>query len=265
MAYFDDIAQYNQDRWEELAARGSAMHQAHVGLGRRGFACAGGPPRGRRNVAGKDVLCLAGAGGQQSAAFGILGATVTVLDLTETQLKRDHETAAHYGLEVRTVQGDMRDLSAFDDGAFDLVHHAYSINFVPDPMPVFREVVRVLRPGGLYMLRCANPFAQDLYSRWNGDGYVLKDRYEDGELNEAPWEFQGFDGNREKVVGARTFRHTLSTLLNGLAEMRLVLLGLWEGAALWDDASAKAPEPGSWEHFVSVAPPYQTIWTRLDS
>ena len=265
MAYFDDIAQYNQDRWEELAARGMQCTKPMLDLDAEASLALVDPHGVAGNVAGKDVLCLAGAGGQQSAAFGILGATVTVLDLTETQLKRDRETAAHYGLEVRTVQGDMRDLSAFDDGAFDLVHHAYSINFVPDPMPVFREVVRVLRPGGLYMLRCANPFAQDLYSRWNGDGYVLKDRYEDGELNEAPWEFQGFDGNREKVVGARTFRHTLSTLLNGLAEMRLVLLGLWEGAALWDDAGAKAPEPGSWEHFVSVAPPYQTIWTRLDS
>ena len=217
------------------------------------------------NVAGKEVLCLAGAGGQQSAAFGILGARVTVFDLTETQLHRDHETAAHYGLQVRTVQGDMRDLSAFDAGAFDLVHQAYSINFVPDPVPVFREVVRVLRPGGLYMLRCANPFAQGLYPRWNGDGYVLKGRYEDGEIDEAPYEFEGFDGRREKVVAARTFRHTLSTLLNGLAQRRLVLLGLWEGAALWDDVGGQAPEPGSWEHFVSVAPPYWTVWTRLES
>ena len=31
----------------------------------------------------REVLCLAGGGGQQSAAFANLGARVTVLDLTE--------------------------------------------------------------------------------------------------------------------------------------------------------------------------------------
>ena len=40
-------------------------------------------------IAGKGVLCLAGGGGQQSAAFALLGAKVTVLDFSETQLERD--------------------------------------------------------------------------------------------------------------------------------------------------------------------------------
>ena len=38
-------------------------------------------------VRGKDVLCLAGGGGQQSAVFSLLGAKVTVLDLTPEQLE----------------------------------------------------------------------------------------------------------------------------------------------------------------------------------
>ena len=262
MTYFDDVARYNQERWEELAVQGLEYTRPTLDLDAESSLAMVDPQGVAGDVAGKDVLCLAGAGGQQSAAFGILGAAVTVLDLTETQLKRDREAAAHYGLDVRTVQGDMRDLSAFDAGAFDLVHQAHSINFVPDPMPVFREVARVLRPGGLYMLRCSNPFVHGLYSRWNGDGYVLNVRYEDAELDDEDphWEFEGFDGTDKRVVGPREFRHTLSTLLNSLAEIRLVLLGLWE------DVSAEAdPEPGSWEHFASVAPPYMTIWTRLDS
>ena len=41
----------------------------------------------------------------------------------------------------------MRDLSRFDDDAFDFVWQPYSINFVPDYAPVFQGVARVLRPG----------------------------------------------------------------------------------------------------------------------
>src|SRR3990172_3901526 len=39
------------------------------------------------DVKGKDVLCLASGGGQQSAVFGLLGANVTVLDISSGQLE----------------------------------------------------------------------------------------------------------------------------------------------------------------------------------
>ena len=133
MTYFDDVAQYNQERWEELAAQGLEYTRPILDLDAESALALVDPKGVAGDVSGKDVLCLAGAGGQQSAAFGILGAKVTVLDITETQLERDREAAAHYGIDVRTVQGDMRDLSVFDDGSFDLVHQAHSINFIPEP------------------------------------------------------------------------------------------------------------------------------------
>src|ERR671921_218748 len=114
-------------------------------------------PGGRfGELEGRSVLCLAGGGGRESAAFALLGARVTVFDLSEEQLERDRLAAAHYRKEVVTLRGDMRDLSALRGAGFDLVWHAYSINFVPDARAVFREVSRVVRPGGLYHFMCAN-------------------------------------------------------------------------------------------------------------
>ena len=52
--------------------------------------------------------CLASGGGQQSVAFALLGASVTVLDISEGQLRQDRLAAAHYGVEVTVRQGDMR-------------------------------------------------------------------------------------------------------------------------------------------------------------
>lgn len=54
------------------------------------------PPSVLKGIAGKDVLCLAAAGGQRSAIFGLLGVHVTVLDLTEGQLDGDRTAASHY-------------------------------------------------------------------------------------------------------------------------------------------------------------------------
>src|SRR5512133_452608 len=49
------------------------------------------------DVNGKQVLLLAGGGGQQSAVFSLLGACVTVLDLTPGQLEGDAVASKHYG------------------------------------------------------------------------------------------------------------------------------------------------------------------------
>lgn len=256
----DDLAQYNQARWEDLAQAGVLFSRPWLDLTPQ-LARERVDPHGviPDNLAGRDVLCLASGGGQQSAAFALLGANVTVLDFSATQLQRDQETAAHYGLSIRTFQGDMRDLSAFASNSFNLVWHAYSINFVPDTQPVFQEVARVLRPGGLYRLMFANPFTFGLgEEHWNGEGYPLKHLYRDGAEvygTEDFWDVEQADGSRNKLPAPREFRHILSTVINGLVAQGFILRGLWE--ELTSDWNAA---PGTWEHFMAVAPPWLTLW-----
>ena len=256
----DEIARYNKERWEELAQNRIMYSQPALQLDLPSAREMVDPYGIMGDVSGRDVLCLAGGGGQQSAAFGLLGAQVTVLDLTETQLARDREAAAHYGLQVRTIQGDMRNLSVFGERAFDVVWHAHSINFVPDARQVFREVRRVLRPMGLYHLDFHNPYTHGLDERdWTGEGYVLKLPYVEGEINFADpyWDISDENGNSTRVLGPREFRHTMSTIVNGLVELGFVILGFWEEPGQSGDA-----EPGSWDHFLQVAPPHCALWAK---
>lgn len=95
-----------------------------------------------------EVLCLAGSGGQQAPILAAAGAQVTVFDLSPEQLNQDRRVADREGLDLKTVQGDMRDLSCFPDNTFDLIVHPCSNGFVPDINPVWRESARVLKPGG---------------------------------------------------------------------------------------------------------------------
>jgi SAM-dependent methyltransferase len=255
----DEIARYNQERWDALARARIVYSRPALDLDLCSARAMVDPYGIMGDVQGKEVLCLASGGGQQSAAFGLLGASVTVLDLSKTQLERDREAAAHYRLQVQTLQGDMRDLSRFQPGAFDVVWQAHAINFVPDARTVFGQVARVIRPGGLYRIECNNPFVAGVDERdWDGRGYPLCRTYVDGaevEYADSDWEVWDEDGTCSRIKGPREFRHALSTLVNGMIEQGFVLLGAWEGPA--GDPTA---EPGTWEHFKAVAPPFLTFW-----
>ncbi|MHB1460460.1 MAG: class I SAM-dependent methyltransferase [Armatimonadota bacterium] len=214
------------------------------------------------DVADKQVLCLASGGGQDSAAFGLLGAHVTVYDLSEVQLQRDRQAAEHHGYDVATVQGDMRDLSVFADGSFDMVWQPYSINFCPVVDPVFREVARVLKPGGLYHLAFANPFAAATDNECTDGGYRLRGLYTDGEeisrylppMSEVPQP----DGSVISVPHPHEFRHTISTVMNTMTQSGFVFLKLTEWMR-----EENPLEEGSWAHFTQCMPPFfESYWRR---
>jgi SAM-dependent methyltransferase len=223
------------------------------------------------SLGGRDVLCLAAGGGQQSAVFGVLGANVTVLDICETQLERDRRAAEHYGLHPTLVQGDMRDLSCFAESAFDVVWQAHSLNFVPDPERVFAEVARVIRAGGIYRLSCWSPHAHGACEmNWNGDGYVIVQPYRDGPVDwsDEPWEVKGPDGVERKIAGPKEFRHTLATLINGTAAVGFRILKVMEvsdpGVSGEVDPTGPAPEPGTWPHFGTVLPQWLVLKMRWE-
>jgi SAM-dependent methyltransferase len=255
----DDSTRYNIERWKALVDANALFTRPALNLDPVS-ARARVDPEGRLgDVAGKNVLCLAGGGGQQSVAFALLGANVTVFDLSDGQLQRDQEAAAHYGVDIQTRQGDMRDLSCFEEKAFDIVYEPYSLSFVPDPRGVFQQVARVIRINGLYQVTCANPFFVGLSEKdWNGRGYTVEHPYINGA--EVTYEDQHWVYDRSKVGATipfpREYRHTLSTLVSGLVDPGFVIIHVTDHFDIHPGATA---EPGTWEHFISVAPPWLTF------
>ena len=178
-------------------------------------------------VQGKNVLCLAGGGGQQSAAFSLLGARVTVLDLTPDQLEHDKCAAQHYGYKVRTVRGDMRDLSAFPSSHFDRVYQPISILYVPDLREVYHGVARILKPSGLCSADYPVPLLYMAKNRgWDGKGYTLHvtQPYRRGPILETK------DGVMNFAEGESygEFHHLLSDILNGLIAEGFSIRAVWE-------------------------------------
>jgi SAM-dependent methyltransferase len=183
-------------------------------------------------VRGRDVLCLASGGGQQGPVLAAAGARVTVYDNSPLQLARDREVAGREGLELATVQGDMRDLSGFADASFDLVFHPCSNLFVPEVRPVWREAFRVLRPGGALLSGFASPvlFLFDAEKEQQG---ALEVRYSlpysDLEVR-TPAELEAMRERGEPME----FGHTLQDLIGGQLDAGFVLTGFY------DDTSREA-------------------------
>jgi len=109
------------------------------------------------DLSGKDVLCLAGGGGQQGPILAAAGARVTVYDLSPQQLAQDRFVAQRDHLQIETILGSMTDMAVFQDESFDLVVNPVSNLFVPNIWPVWVEAHRVLRPGGTLIAGFMNP------------------------------------------------------------------------------------------------------------
>ena len=106
---------------------------------------------------GKAVLALAAGGGQQGPVLSAFGCGVTVLDISERMLERDREASELYGLDIKCIQGDMENLSAFRDKEFEGIVNPVSMNFIEDIGHVFREGNRILSEGGSLIFGIANP------------------------------------------------------------------------------------------------------------
>lgn len=196
---------------------------------------------------GKKVLCLASGGGQQSAELSLLGAQVTVLDLCPGQLEADNRAAAHYGYSIQTVQGDMRDLSEFDDNSFDNVLQGVSLTFVPDVRKVYKEVYRVLRPGGYYAVDHCNPATYPICfdgpdNGWDGTAYRISEPYSGGPI------LRDSLGHENMKDGKPTgeHRHLLRDIFNGLIENGFTIRNVWDQT--WQDLFDVLPLPGSDEY-----------------
>jgi len=187
------------------------------------------------DLTGTAILCLASGGGQQGPVLAAAGADVTVFDNSPGQLARDDEVAAREGLTIRTVLGDMRDLSAFADASFDVVFNPVSNVFCPDVLPVWQESFRALRPGGVLMAGFLNPdiFIFDVAALDEREEFIVRHRLPFSTLD-LP------DADRAQAYGdgAIEYSHSLTEQIGGQLAAGFLLTHLVE-APHHADATAR--------------------------
>jgi SAM-dependent methyltransferase len=247
-----DVLAHNRAAWDRNVANGNRwtvpVTSAEVEAARRGewsivltpskpvprawFALADG------RLAGRDVLALASGGGQQGPLLAAAGANVTVFDQSPRQLAQDRAVAARDGLAIKTVEGDMADLSAFAAESFDLIVHPCSNGFVPKVRPVWREAFRVLRRGGALLAGFCDPvyFAIDPALEKEG---ILQLKY--------PVPYSALtspltdEERRRYTEGGEPldFGHTLEDQIGGQTDAGFLIAGFYGDKSTEEDALAR--------------------------
>ena len=176
--------------------------------------------------AGLNVLGLASGGGQQMPLIAAAGANVTLLDFSQEQLERDREICAAEGLQLKTVQGDMRDLSLLDAETFDLIVHPVANCFVDDVEKVWCGCFRVLKPGGVLISGFNNPIAYALDPEAYERGAMqLKFKIPYSDVTDLPHDLRAA---RIKKGEAFEFGHSLTSLIGGQIQAGFVISGFYE-------------------------------------
>lgn len=180
------------------------------------------------NIKGKNILCLASAGGQQAPVLAAAGANVTVYDISEKQLAQDQYVAKRDNLTLITMQGDMGDLSEIPDNAFDYIINPISNLYIPNVNPVWKECYRVLRENGVLLTSFYNPilfvFDKDLGLEKQG---LIKPKYT---IPYSDTDALTQEQTQEKIKKgeAIVFGHSLTDQINGQLDAGFKMTGFYE-------------------------------------
>ena len=177
------------------------------------------------NLKDKKVLCLASGGGQQGPIMAAVGAEVTVFDNSPVQLGKDTFVAKRDGLKIRTVQGNMQDLSVFADETFDLIIHPWSNGYIDDILPVWRECGRVLKKGGLLLSGFGNPIEYIFDAGKLEQGtFLVKNKVPYADVDHMD------DPEVKRIVesGGYIWSHTLEEQIQGQIEAGFAIIGFYE-------------------------------------
>jgi SAM-dependent methyltransferase len=120
-----------------------------------------------------DVLDMGCGTGRFTIPLAERARSVTGLDMSPMMLATARKKLADRGLDASLHEGDMADLP-FPDASFDAVVSMLALMHIPrqDRQQVFREVARVLRPGGRLLVGVKNSVFERMF---RGDRFAAVD------------------------------------------------------------------------------------------
>lgn len=247
------IHEHNRRAWD---ARAKAQQRFAKPIGDNEFAAAikdlQADPWLAGAINGKRLLCLGSGGGRQSVLYAACGASVTVVDISAEMLGLDRQAAAARGLAIACVQASIDSLAALPAAEFDTVVHPVSTCYVPDVATVYREVARVMAPGGLYISQHKQPASLQAEVRPSPrGGYEIIEPY----YRTIP--LPPVVGSSHREEGTLEFLHRWEDLLGGLCRNGFVIEDLAEPLHARPDA-----ERGSFAHRSQFVAPYVRIKAR---
>ena len=141
-------------------------------------------------------------------------------------MEQDEKVAERDGLTLKTVQGDMSDLSDFEDEYFDIVVNPVSNLFVKDVHLVWNEISRVLKNKGILISGFTNPLLWIFDDNEERKGILdVKHSIPSSTLDHLPKdEVQDYINSNQTIE----YAHTLEDQIQGQVAAGFVITGFYE-------------------------------------
>jgi SAM-dependent methyltransferase len=177
-----------------------------------------------RDIGGKDA-CVLGSGDNEVAfALAGMGAAVTSVDISERRLEIAAERAQALGIRVTFLRADVVDLSELRGDVFDVVYTGGHVSvWVSDIRKYYAEAVRILRPGGAFIVNEYHPIRR----MWT-DGESLAPRYR--YFDRGPYEY-----GADQALPSFEYHWTLTDHAQAVLEAGCALVNLAEYGEEKDD------------------------------
>lgn len=142
----------------------------------------------------KHVLVPASGDNRAAFAFHLLGAKVTSSDLSEKQLQYSAKIAAEHHWDMEFICDDVIHLSSIKSDQYDFVYLSNGVMFwIDDLKAMYKNINRVLKPGGYYMMYDIHPFMTPLDTNDTTKVTIKKDYHVTGpfgKLSTYTWRLQ---------------------------------------------------------------------------
>lgn len=216
-----DIVSHNKTVWDRMAKENSPwstpVSSSVIEAAKKGHwdvhVIKGPVPKEwLKDIRDSKVLCLASGGGQQAPVLAAAGGDVDVLDISSEQLAKDQQLSETFGLNLRTICGDMQELGKyFPEDHFDFIINPISNLYVPDLSLVWKGCAHVLKSGGTMITGFYNPIA------FACEGETLR--------NSIPFRTPPSEQKDEKPI---IFGHSLSQQISGQIDAGFEIAGFME-------------------------------------
>ncbi len=181
-----------------------------------------GDPNGQR------VINLLGSTGRKAIALAVLGAEVTIVDISAENRRYALEVAEAAGVSIEYINADVLNIPHEEQlRDFDILLMEFGIlHYFSDLEQLFALVARLLKPGGRYILTDFHPVATKLLTE-TSTGMALQPEadYFRSELLEGNLSYTGFlpEEDRDRLPKVLLRKWRVGEILTALANQGFCL------------------------------------------
>ncbi|GKV54691.1 methyltransferase [Sporosarcina sp. NCCP-2222] len=169
-------------------------------------------------VNGKRILNPLGSKGNKAVCFALLGAEVTVVDLSEGNRQYAMELAEAAGVPLTYIVGDLLDTPLHDAGKFDFVLLEMGVlHYFAELPTLFKKIASLLATDGIFLIREYHPYVAKVMCNKDGEA-VFEGNYFDESYTEEDVAYASLlpESIRPQLEKNLIRRWTIAEVINSL-------------------------------------------------